>query len=203
MRRTALVALALAALGTGLATVPVRAAVDDPFGALCQLVSTNDWTAEAGTQFGEVSGGPLAVMDTATGLPGSGTLTCRVSVNVADHTGSAPGVSSHGTGAVTMLPSGITYFATDTDKVYLCAEFEDDSTGMRYYFDAVASRWSTSAGVSCLRTTRVECVLEACTYAGAIVCVPANGCDGPYRLCVAGIGCNRRAAVTRRPTGAR
>ena len=150
MRKLALATIALAGLGSAFAIVPAHAAVDDAGpGLICQFFSSTDPTAEAGTQTGELSGGPLVLTDSTTNLPGSGTLTCRIQVTTPNHTGSGPSVSGHGTGVVTAGPSEISYVAADTDNVYLCGEFTDDSTGTTYYWDDTNSVWSTSNTVDC------------------------------------------------------
>ena len=144
MRKLALATLALAGLGSAFATVPAHAAVDDPFGLICQFASVTNPTQEAGHQTGQVSGGPLFLLDSTTNLPGSGTLTCRVQVTTSNHTGTGPAVTGHGTGVVTAGPSLLDYTAGPLDFVYLCGEFTDDSDGTTYYWDDTNSVWAAN-----------------------------------------------------------
>ena len=147
MRKLALASIALAGLGSAFA-VPAHADVSDPGpGLICQFASVTDPTAEAGTQTGELSGGPLVIQNDD-GTPGSGTLTCRIQVTVSNHTGTGPSVSGHGTGVVTAGPSEISYTASATDNVYLCGEFTTDA-GVTLYWDDTSASWSVSASVSC------------------------------------------------------
>ena len=140
--RTALVALT--ALLAGLTIPAANAAVDDPGGVGCSFAAITDPTAEPGTFTGVLSGGPLVITDSTTNLPGSGTLTCHIQVNVADHTGTGPSVSGHGTGVVTAGPGEVSLTAGADDNIYVCMEFTDDSTGTTYYWDPVHGTWSTS-----------------------------------------------------------
>jgi hypothetical protein len=118
-------------------------------GLICQFASVKDPTAEAGTQSGQLSGGPLVLVKDDLSGPGTGTLTCRVQINTLDHTGSGPSVSGHATGLVSAGPAVINYVAADADNVYLCGEFTDDADGTTYYWDDDNSEWSTSASVPC------------------------------------------------------
>jgi hypothetical protein len=137
--------LALVAAPVG----PARAAVDDAGpGVICQYSSMHDPLA-AGTQSGQLSGGPLVLTDSTTGLPGSGTLTCRIQVNMDGHTGTGPFVSGHGTGVVATPPSVVRFAAAESDLVYLCGEFTDDSDGTTYYWDAIATAWTTDPAAPC------------------------------------------------------
>jgi hypothetical protein len=148
VRKIALAALALAGLGSTFLTLPAHAAVDDPGpGLICQFSSTTDPTVEGGVQTGQISGGPLVIQDSTTLLPGSGTLYCWLQVNDATHGDplTHPGVHNHGTGVVTAGPAQITYTATATDNVYLCASFQDDASTTYYWHDST-STWSTSPG---------------------------------------------------------
>jgi hypothetical protein len=141
VRKLALATIALAGLGSAFA-IPAHAAVDDAGpGVICEFFSTTDPTAQPGTQTGELSGGPLVLQDSTTLLPGSGTLTCRIQVTVSNHTGTGPAVSGHGNGVVNTGASEISYTAADTDNVYLCGEFTDDSDGTTYYWDDTHSVW--------------------------------------------------------------
>jgi hypothetical protein len=150
VRKTALAALALAGLGSTFLTLPAHAAVDDPGpGLICQFSSNTDPTAEAGTQTGQISGGPLVVQDSTTLLPGSGTLFCWVQVNSDTPAGppGSPGTSGHGTGVVVAPEQQITYTtATVTDNVYLCSAFTDDSSSTTYYWQDATSEWTTDPG---------------------------------------------------------
>jgi hypothetical protein len=119
--------------------------VDRP-GVLCQAVATDDPTAEPNTQTGVLSGGPLVLAGSG-GLQ-SGTLTCRVQVNVSNHTGVGPQVQGHGTGVVTAGPTQFSYVDV-TNLVYLCAEFTDDRDGTTYYWDDTNGAWATSPFVDC------------------------------------------------------
>ena len=147
MRKT-IAALAVVAAAASAAAIPAFAQ-PDPWLLLCQFASNDDPTAE-GFQTGELSGGPAVLTDDAL-PPGvlSGTLTGRIQVTVADHTGTGPSVSGHGTAVVTAGPAVVSYQATATDPVYLCSEFTDDATGTTYYYDDGTQTWSTSPLVGC------------------------------------------------------
>ena len=148
MQKRSVIGLAIA--GLALTYAPAYAAVDDAGpGLICQFTSVVDPTAEPGTQTGAISGGPLALTDSTTGGLGSGTLVCRVQVNVTDHTGSGPVATGHGTGVVTAGPATIQYRADETDWVVLCAEFIDDWDGTTYYWDGLDDAWSTNPLVPC------------------------------------------------------
>jgi hypothetical protein len=185
VRKLALVVCALASVvAVGL---PARADAPQSYGQLCDLQATDDPTAEAGTSTGELTGGPILLLDQEA-APETGTLTCRVQVGVADHTGTGPSVSGHGTGLLTAGPSTVTY--SGGGVVYVCGEFTDDSDGLTYYWDGVNEDWSTDSTVTCLR--RLVCVAGiGCENTGAVVCVAAIGCNGSGTLlCVSGAGCN-------------
>ena len=152
MRTFALASVVL--LGAGLA-VPAHAAVDNPYGIGCQLSTLADPTAPPGTQAAQVGGGPLVLLDSTTGLPGSGTLECRVQVNGPTH--ADPGADSAsvrgwGVGAVTAGPAVVHYQAGVLDELYLCEELTDDSDGTTYYYDGTHDVWSTDPAVDCTWT---------------------------------------------------
>lgn len=137
--------MALLAAGVVLSYAPAYAAVSDPGpGLICQFSSTEDPTAEPGTQTGQLSGGPLQITDDDGVTPGSGTLTCRVQINQPNHNGTGPQVQGHGTGVVTAGPAQIAYHSVTGDGIYLCGEFTDDSNGQTLYWDDFAQAWKTS-----------------------------------------------------------
>lgn len=139
-----------AAAGLAMSYAPANAAVDDAGpGLICAFATVIDPTAERDTQTGVLSGGPLALTDSTTNAPGSGTLVCRVQVNQADHLGSGPTATGHGTGVVTAGPQAITITVDINDQAYLCSEFIDDSDNTTYYWDSVNALWSLSPLVSC------------------------------------------------------
>ena len=131
------------------APVTAHAAVSDPFGSGCQFTGTEDPTAETGTVTGVLSGGPLILVNDDNSGVGSGTLTCRLQVNEPTHTGTGPAVSGHGTGVVSAGPSEASFTASETDNVYLCMEFTDDSTGVTYYWDDSTGTWTTDPDGPC------------------------------------------------------
>jgi hypothetical protein len=118
------------------------------------LAAVADPTAAPGSQSGLLSGGPVLLTEQTTNpdLPGttpeSGTLTCRVQVNQGTHTGSGPLVQGHGTGVLTAGPATINYTASETDVVFLCAEFTDDSDGVTYYWDDTSTTPRTTCSVA-------------------------------------------------------
>lgn len=149
MRALVLAAL-VAAFGPVIANVPAHAAVDQPVGAGCRFERATEPAADTGMRTGELSGGPLVLVDSTTHLPGAGTLTCRVQANVGDHTGTGgASISAHGRLVVLTPPVQVTIVATYADNVYVCTAFTDDSDGTTYYFDDEAQRWSTDPGVAC------------------------------------------------------
>ena len=146
--------VAVASLAALLApVVPARGAppVTAPVDTLCTFVAFSDPTAEPDIETGALSGGPLTLpgFDVESAAVGSGTLVCRIQVNVESHQGAGPQVSGHGPGVVTAGPAQVSYVATPADSAYLCAEFLADATGMTYYYDAVHHLWSTDPSVSC------------------------------------------------------
>jgi hypothetical protein len=149
MRSTAIAALAVAGLASTVATTPARADAPTTHGLICQFATVADPTAEAGTQSGELSGGPVLLTGADGTTPETGTLTCRVQVDQPRHAGTGPSVSGHGTGVLTAGPSVINYTAAATSNVYLCSEFTDDSDGVTYYWDDYRSEWSLDATVAC------------------------------------------------------
>jgi hypothetical protein len=145
LRSFATLAILVAALVPAAAA---HAAVSNPIGPGCRFVGDDDPTAEPGTVTGTL-GGALVLTDDTTHLPGSGSLTCRIQVNVSTHTGSGPQVQGHGTGVVGAGPSEVSFVASATDTVYLCMEFTDDSDGTTYYWDPVHKVWTTDPNGPC------------------------------------------------------
>jgi hypothetical protein len=149
VRRIALVTLALAGLATSFATTPAMADAPTTDGLICQFASVVDPTAEAGTQSGQLSGGPVVLTEADGTTPETGTLTCRVQIDQATHAGSGPSVSGHGTAVLTAGPSVINYTASATSNVYLCSEFTDDSDGVTYYWNDELGEWSADVNTGC------------------------------------------------------
>jgi hypothetical protein len=118
-------------------------------GVLCQFDSDTNLTNAPGTETGWLAGGPLVLTDSTTHLPGSGTLICRIQVDVWDHTGTGQQIQGHGTGVVTAGPSYVSFTTNQWSGPFLCTEFTDDSDGTTYYWDDWNSGWSTSDRVSC------------------------------------------------------
>jgi hypothetical protein len=141
--------IGLAVAGLALTYAPAYADVPVTDGLICQFASVEDPTAEAGSQSGQVSGGPVLLTEQDGTTPESGTLICRVQVNQGTHAGSGPDVRGHGTGVLTAGPGVINYTASVTDTVWLCSEFIDDSDGATYYYDDNTGDWSTDINVSC------------------------------------------------------
>jgi hypothetical protein len=166
MRRSVLPLLAALCL----ASFATPAFADAPLtdGVLCSLASVADPTAPAGTQFGVLDGGPVVMTEQDGTTPETGTLTCRIQVDVANHTGWGWAVWGHGTGVLTAGPSVVSY--PTGSNVYLCAEFSDDSDGVTYYWDANASRWSTNASVSCGLAYGSDDPTEEAVLVDSIIC---------------------------------
>jgi hypothetical protein len=155
MRRSRVLAAAVATVTFAVPTGVGQATTYAPGpGVLCSLSSVTDPNAEGGaTQFGEVHGGPLALVDDS-GAPGSGTLVCTLQVGEATHVGvDQAGASAHGVGVVVLPPSTISYALPSDAEVFLCTSFVDDS-GATLYWDEPASpdvpgSWSADPGASC------------------------------------------------------
>ena len=147
MHKRTVIGLAIA--GLALTYAPAYADTPETHGLICQFASVIDPTAEEGTQSGQISGGPVLLLEQDGMTPETGTLLCRIQVNNDTHTGTGPTVSGHGTGVLVAAPATVTYLAADTDTVSLCAEFVDDSDGVTYYWDGVNGEWSTSSAVPC------------------------------------------------------
>jgi hypothetical protein len=145
VRRIALVTLALAGLAASVATPALADAPgDNSHGLICQFASVEDPTAEPGTQSGQLSGGPVVLLDGAN-APESGTLTCSIQVDNPIPGGSGPSVSGHSTGVFTAGPAVVNYVAPATSNVYLCSSFTDDSDSLTYYFQEATGTWTTTA----------------------------------------------------------
>jgi hypothetical protein len=147
--------IGLAVAGLALTYAPAYADPPETNGLICQFASVIDPTAEPGSQSGQVSGGPVLLTEQSTNpdLPGTtpetGTLSCRVQINDSTHAGSGPSVTGHGTGVLTAGPATINYIAGDTDLVYLCSEFTDDSDGVTYYWNDDTGEWDTNILAPC------------------------------------------------------
>jgi hypothetical protein len=135
-------------LVAALTSAPAFAQVDQPGpGVVCTLsAAVEDPTAEPGTITATLSGGPLTLTDSTTGLPGSGTLSCYVSIN---GSGWGPRVEGHGTGTVTAGPAQVSFHAEQGDVIAVCGEFTDDSDGTTYYWDGSTGAWTATPSSAC------------------------------------------------------
>ena len=158
MKKFAMAALAAGTILSSFAgSATAGEPVDGPSGFLCGFSSLSNPTAEAGTQTGEIDGGPLAIVD-AEGNVGSGTLTCTIQVNQGTHDGSGVAVSASGTGVVAFGPTVVSYQADDDDIVFLCSEFTYANGGPTLYFHSsedptVEGHWSTASTSACAQAT--------------------------------------------------
>src|SRR4051812_24180102 len=76
----------------------------------CSFASVADPTAEDGQQVGEISGGPMAVLDEA-GLPVEAELYCTIQVDGPLHSDpDAVRTEAEGFGVVTMAPTAVAYY---------------------------------------------------------------------------------------------
>jgi hypothetical protein len=121
-------------------------------GFLCAFASVSDPSAVGSTQVGELSGGPLVLVDGSGSVGGSGTLVCTIQVGEGTHAGTdAATAAGFGTGVVTVAPSLVSYEAP-TDAVYLCTRFVDGETVL-YWNDSnnptVSGSWTTDPNASC------------------------------------------------------
>jgi hypothetical protein len=159
----------LAALALAAAAVPVTGAAatttptTGPDGVKCGLGPVPNPTAEANTQTGVLSGGPVFISDPDTGLA-SGTLTCTVQVgNNTVHWGAdAPGgkASVSGTGIGVLPSSVISYTAAPVDDVHLCTQFTYTG-GPTFYWDGTRRVWTSDANAPCRRAVRVAATTDA------------------------------------------
>jgi hypothetical protein len=169
-----MVIAAAAALVSATGGVSFGTTSDPGPGELCAFASMADPNTEGGgTQVGEVSGGPLALIDDS-GAPGSGTLVCTVQVGESTHAGTdQAGASAHGTGVVVLLPSLVAYEAPTGTSIYLCTSYIDDDSGQTLYWNdsndpTVEGSWSTDANASCGLVIDVD----GCVWTGvAWVCI--------------------------------
>ena len=151
MSNRSLAKLAVASLALAYAPGYAPAQADAPAstGVLCEFAPITDPLGEPDTRTGVLSGGPILMTGEDGVTPETGTLVCRVQVNIVDHNGSGPTVSGHGTGLLTAGPGTVSVEVGPDDSVFLCGEFLDDSDGMTYYWDAELGEWSTDSGVAC------------------------------------------------------
>ena len=148
-----------------------------PGGVLCDAGSIPNPQAEDGTQTGEISAGPVTLLD-SNGNVRSGTLTCTIQLNSAIHNGTsndAVSVSAHGTGVVAMPPTVVSFQAGDDQPVYLCTQFTYDGDVTLYHRSTSGSRlagsWSTDPNSTCRRVTMTT-FGDAVDLVDSVICPP-------------------------------
>jgi hypothetical protein len=159
---------------------------DVPIGPTCHLTSNTDVTAEAQSQIGLVSVGPLVAHK-------PGTVTCQIFVNGVPP--SETSLSAHtGTGNVAVNAGTINYRTTVGDVVSLCTFFDGDDGSQLWHrpgatTDPLASMWETGRPTNtndCSPATMIDPNPQACPplltidrHAGTNLAVIWQDCE-PY-----------------------
>lgn len=180
MKRTTVLALALALAGFGHAPVAVASPVPGPDGQKCFLLSATDLNLEAPPdwQLGVLVAGPLEA---------TGTLTCTIQAGGPTHA-SVDTVRFHATGGP--VPGRIfdyelvSYPAPPAQDVYVCAQYTEGSSTIYWTGDA----WDDDVNSPCQQTLFVgtedplakEVMDTATGLAGPLVVCPVLQALSPF-----------------------